>query len=112
MGTVHTHLPAMRSDRSYARYWQWQGHPLTWGERLALTIFALAAIPVLLLVLAGLFLFAIGLATVALAGWLVAALMRPSRPSARPQHPVIDADYRRVSEDRETRVSSNPWEGR
>jgi len=52
----------------------------TWRERLALTVIVLAAIPVLLLVFAGLFFFAVGLAAVVLAGWLVAVFLRPRRP--------------------------------
>ena len=101
----------MRSGWTHARSWQWRGRPLTWRERLALGIFALVAIPVVLLVLAGLLFFAVGLATVALAGWLIAAFVRPSR-AVRPQDLVIETEYRRVPDERGPRAARNPWEGR
>jgi hypothetical protein len=70
---------------------------LTWRERLALIVIVLAAIPVLLLVFAGLFFFAVGLATVALAGWLVAVFLRPRRPQSPPS--VIGAEYVRLPDE-------------
>ena len=102
----------MRGDWIYRRSWQWRGRTLTWRERLALAVFAFVAIPVVLLVLAGLFLFAVGLATVALAGWLVAAFVRPSRRGANQPDLVIETEYRRISEERGPSAARNPWEGR
>ena len=102
----------MRGDWIHLRSWQWRGRPLTWRERLALAVFAFVTIPVVLLVLAGLFLFAVGLATVALAGWLVAAFVRPSRRGANRPDLVIETEYRRISEERGPSAARNPWEGR
>jgi hypothetical protein len=76
------------------RRWQAGQRTLSWRERLALAVILLAAIPVLLLVFAGLFFFAVGLATVVLAGWLVALFLKPRRPNATPS--VIGADYVRL----------------
>ena len=78
----------------------------TWRERLALTGIVLAAIPVLLLLFAGLFFFAVGLAAVVLAGWLVAVFLRPRRPERPPS--VIGANYVRLSDDPEPRERNRP----
>jgi hypothetical protein len=82
------------------RHWHGQAGLLTWRERLGLILLALLALPVLLLVLAGLFLFAVGLATVALAGWAIAALLRPRR-RPHPGPSVISTRYVRLSEERD-----------
>jgi hypothetical protein len=53
-------------------------------------------------------LFAVGLGTVALAGWLVASLLRQRRTQP-PAASVITTDYRRLSEEREGPARRNPW---
>lgn len=87
---------------------RWRQRPLNWHERLALIVLAIAAIPIVLILFAALFLFAIGLGTVALAGWLVASLLRPRRAQP-PAASVISTDYRRLSEEREGPAQGNPW---
>jgi hypothetical protein len=88
------------------RRWQAGQRTLTWRERLALAVILLAAIPVFLLVFAGLFFFAIGLATVVLAGWLVAVFLRPRRPESPPS--VIGAEYVRLGDEPDPRDRPRP----
>lgn len=90
----------MRAQWTQYHWKRWQAgqRRLSWRERTALVLIALAAIPVLLFVFAGLFLFAVGLATVVLAGWLAAVLLRPRRAHAPPS--VISAEYVRMPEER------------
>ncbi len=82
---------------------------LTWRQRSALILLALAAIPVVLFVATGLFLFAVGLGTVALAGWLVAVLLRPRRPH-RPDPAVITTDFVDLTEERARADQRSPWD--
>ena len=93
------YLWAMRAQWTQYHWRRFQAgqRTLTWRERLALIIVVLAAVPVLLLVFAGLFFFAVGLATVALAGWLVAVFLRPRRPQSPPS--VIGAEYVRLPDE-------------
>jgi hypothetical protein len=86
-----------------------QAGELTWRQRFALILLALAAIPVVLFVTTGLFLFAVGLGTVALAGWLVAVLLRPRR-AHRPNPAVITTDFVRITEERARTDRRNPWD--
>ncbi|HEX6102295.1 MAG TPA: hypothetical protein VF031_04535 [Alphaproteobacteria bacterium] len=97
------YLWGMRAQWTQYHWRRWQAgqRTLTWRERLALILIVLAAIPVLLLVFAGLFFFVVGLATVGLAGWLVAALLKPRRPQAPPS--VIAADYVRLPDEPQDR---------
>ncbi len=90
------------------RQWRWRQRPLDWHERLALTVLAVAAIPIVLILFAALFLFAVGLGTVALAGWLAASLLR-ARRAQPPAASVITTEYRRLSEEREGPTGRNPW---
>jgi hypothetical protein len=90
----------MRAQWTQYHWKRWQAgqRRLTWRERTALILLALAAVPVLLFVFAGVFLFAVGLATVVLAGWLAAMLLRPRRAPGPPS--VISTDYVRMPEER------------
>ncbi len=82
---------------------------LTWRERLALCLIALVAVPVMILVFAGLFLFAVGLGAVALAGWLVAALLWPRRAKTHNRGAaVITAEYVRLPEERDRSGKTRP----
>ena len=82
--------------------------PLGWGQRSALIVLAIAAVPIVLTLFAGLFLLAAGLGAVALVAWVIGSLLRPrrTRPSAAT---VITTDYRRLSEENETPAPRNPW---
>lgn len=82
---------------------------LTWRERLALCLIALVAVPVTVLVFAGLFLFAVGLGAVALAGWLAATLLWPRGARTRDRGAaLITAEYVRLSEERERSEETRP----
>jgi hypothetical protein len=103
------YVSAMRMHWTQTSWRSWHGRAglFTWRERLALVLLALLALPVLLLVLAGLFLFAVGLATVGLVGWAIAALLRPRRPHPAPS--VISTPYVHLSEERD---SDRDWPDR
>jgi hypothetical protein len=97
------YLWGMRAQWTQYHWRRWQAgqRTLSWRERLALILIVLAAIPVLLLVFAGLFFFVVGLATVSLAGWLIAAFLKPRRPQGPPS--VIAADYVRLTDEPQDR---------
>jgi len=91
------------------RRFQWQTRPLDWRERAVLAMLAIAAIPVALVLLSGLFLLAVGFGVVALATWLVARFFW-SRRGRPPYPPVIGTDYVRVREEPDDQpVGRNPW---
>jgi hypothetical protein len=98
----------MRAQWTQYHWKKWQAgqRTLTWRERLALTLIVVVAIPVLLLVFAGLFFFAVGLATVGLAGWLIAVLLKPRRPHSPPS--VIGAEHVRLPEEPDPRDPRRP----
>ena len=101
----------MRMDWTQASLKRWRigAGALTWRQRLALTLLALAAVPLVVFLTAGLFLFAVGLGTIVLAGWIAAVLLRPNRP--RDSNPsVITTDFVRLSEERARPNQRNPWE--
>ena len=98
----------MHPTQARWRHWQWRQGPLDWRERLVLIVLAIAAVPILLILFTALFLFAVGFGTIALAGWLVASLLR-SRHRQPPVGSTISTDYVRLSEEQDRQAPRNPW---